>query len=70
MVYNRKYSRRLTGPTATTVALWHSTLQNLGWRDVITMLTPLWDAQTLGVLIDQWGVAKWDLKGISMVEDL
>ena len=70
MLYNWDRCKSLTGPTAVTVNLWHSTLRNLGWKDIITTATPLWDTQGLGELIGQFGFAKWDLIGISTVEGM
>ena len=69
-LYDQRGSAGLTGPTGTTVTIWHKVLAKLDWKDKLTRLTPLWDMQVLGTLRNQYGFAKLDLLGISRVEDL
>ena len=55
VLYNKKRSTALRGPTANIVQIWDQVLTKLGWRDVITQLTPLWDTQRIGSLCDHFG---------------
>ena len=47
-LYDYTYGKKLTGPTGSTVGIWHQTLAKLGWTGRITLRTPLWDTKILG----------------------
>ena len=49
---------------------WHLVSHRLGWRDRITLVTPLWDSLGRGTLMNHFRFDKWDLIGISHVEDI
>lgn len=69
-LYSKPQTFPLTGPTKHSVQVWHAANRSLGWDQIFTIATPLWDTEQLGTLRTSKGFDKWDLIGISKIDDL
>lgn len=73
-IFTELYSKRpnvtLINPTLHVIQIWHAAQRAMGWKDQITLVTPLWVTPKLGKLQNTKGFNKWDNIGISTVADL
>lgn len=69
-LYTKKINPPLTGPTEHAVQVWKLATKETGWEGKLTLATPLWHTDALGLLKNTKGFQNWDMIGISTIGDL